>query len=110
MSRRPRIRRRSAHGAGRHEDGGLVVRRHEAIIKILAFFTGFLISDGYEAYPKLLPQLAGLPALRRGRGLRHHPQPAAGLGRRQHPGYVLGCWLREHQEQVWLFICACGVD
>jgi transposase len=20
-----------------------------------------------------------------------------------HPGYVLGCWLREHQEQVWLF-------
>jgi transposase len=35
-------------------------RRHEAIIKILAFFTGFLISDGYEAYPKLLPQLAGL--------------------------------------------------
>src|SRR6266545_6154111 len=35
-------------------------RRHEAIIKILAFFTGLLISDGYEAYPKLLPQLAGL--------------------------------------------------
>jgi transposase len=35
-------------------------RRHEAIIKILAFFTGFMISDGYEAYPKLLPQLAGL--------------------------------------------------
>ena len=35
-------------------------RRHEAIIKILAFFTGFLICDGYEAYPKLLPQLAGL--------------------------------------------------
>jgi transposase len=35
-------------------------RRHEAIIKILSFFTGFLICDGYEAYPKLLPQLAGL--------------------------------------------------
>jgi transposase len=35
-------------------------RRHEAIVKILSFFTGFLICDGYEAYPKLLPQLAGL--------------------------------------------------
>jgi transposase len=35
-------------------------RRHEAITGILAFFTGFLVCDGYEAYPKLLPQLAGL--------------------------------------------------
>jgi DNA-binding CsgD family transcriptional regulator len=35
-------------------------RRHEAITGILSFFTGFLICDGYEAYPKLLPQLAGL--------------------------------------------------
>jgi transposase len=35
-------------------------RRHEAIVKILSFFTGFLICDGYEAYPKLLPELAGL--------------------------------------------------
>jgi hypothetical protein len=35
-------------------------RRHEAITGILGFFTGFLICDGYEAYPKLLPQLAGL--------------------------------------------------
>jgi transposase len=35
-------------------------RRHEAITAILSFFTGFLICDGYEAYPKLLPQLAGL--------------------------------------------------
>jgi transposase len=35
-------------------------RRHEAITAILGFFTGFLICDGYEAYPRLLPQLAGL--------------------------------------------------
>ena len=27
---------------------------------ILAFFTGFLISDGYEHYQDLLPQLAGV--------------------------------------------------
>ncbi|HEY2268406.1 MAG TPA: IS66 family transposase [Streptosporangiaceae bacterium] len=35
-------------------------RRHEAITGILGFFTGFLICDGYEACPRLLPQLAGL--------------------------------------------------
>jgi hypothetical protein len=35
-------------------------RRHEAITAILGFFTGFLICDGYEAYQKLLPQLAGI--------------------------------------------------
>jgi hypothetical protein len=35
-------------------------RRHEAIMKLLAFFTGFLITDGYEACQKLLPQLAGV--------------------------------------------------
>ena len=116
-----------------------------AITAVLAFFTGFLISDGYAAYQQLLPQLAGVqqccqhvirraravtklgpgslqswaadvidilreahqaveealargdpalgrgaageaaPALRRGRRLRDHPQPAAGLARRQPP-------------------------
>lgn len=35
-------------------------RRHAAITAILAFFTGFLISDGYGAYQDLLPQLAGI--------------------------------------------------
>ena len=35
-------------------------RRHAAITKILAFFTGFLIADGYGAYQDLLPQLAGM--------------------------------------------------
>jgi transposase len=35
-------------------------RRHAAITAILAFFTGFLISDGYGAYQQLLPQLAGI--------------------------------------------------
>jgi hypothetical protein len=35
-------------------------RRHEAITRLLAFFTGFLITDGYGAYQDLLPQLAGI--------------------------------------------------
>jgi len=35
-------------------------RRHEAITRLLAFFTGFLITDGHEAYQKLLPQLVGI--------------------------------------------------
>ena len=35
-------------------------RRHAAITAILAFFTGFLISDGYGAYQELLPKLAGV--------------------------------------------------
>jgi transposase len=34
--------------------------QHAAITSILAFFTGFLISDGYGAYQELLPQLAGI--------------------------------------------------
>ncbi|MGH3282378.1 MAG: IS66 family transposase [Trebonia sp.] len=35
-------------------------RQHAAITAILAFFTGFLISDGYGAYQDLLPDLAGI--------------------------------------------------
>jgi transposase len=35
-------------------------RQHGAITAILAFFTGFLISDGYGAYQDLLPGLAGV--------------------------------------------------
>jgi transposase len=35
-------------------------RQRAAITAILAFFTGFLISDGYGAYQDLLPQLAGV--------------------------------------------------
>jgi hypothetical protein len=35
-------------------------RQHAAITAILAFFTGFLISDGYGTYQDLLPQLAGV--------------------------------------------------
>jgi hypothetical protein len=35
-------------------------RQHAAITSILAFFTGFLISDGYGAYQDLLPKLAGI--------------------------------------------------
>jgi transposase len=35
-------------------------RQHAAITSILAFFTGFLISDGYGAYQDLLPKLAGV--------------------------------------------------
>jgi len=35
-------------------------RQHGAITALLAFFTGFLISDGYGAYQDLLPQLAGI--------------------------------------------------
>ena len=35
-------------------------RRHAAITAMLAFFTGFLISDGYGAYQDLLPKLAGV--------------------------------------------------
>jgi transposase len=35
-------------------------RQHAAITTILAFFTGFLISDGYGAYQDLLPDLAGI--------------------------------------------------
>jgi hypothetical protein len=35
-------------------------RQAAAITAILAFFSGFLISDGYSAYQQLLPQLAGL--------------------------------------------------
>jgi hypothetical protein len=31
----------------------LTSRRHEAISAVLAFFTGFLIADGYGAYQKL---------------------------------------------------------
>ncbi len=37
----------------------LTFRRHEAITAILAFFTGFLIADGYGAYQKL-GDLAGV--------------------------------------------------
>jgi hypothetical protein len=33
-------------------------RQAAAITAVLAFFTGFLISDGYSAYQQLLPQLA----------------------------------------------------
>ena len=120
-------------------------RRAAAITAILAFFTGFLITDGYTAYQQLLPELAGIQqcaahvirrcravtklgpgslqswagdvieilreahqatdearargepaadaellarlraALRRGRRLRDHPQPAPRLARRQPP-------------------------
>jgi hypothetical protein len=35
-------------------------RRAEAVTGLLAFFTGFLITDGYKAYQQLLPQLAGI--------------------------------------------------
>ncbi len=35
-------------------------RQAAAITVVLAFFTGFLISDGYAAYQQLLPQLAGV--------------------------------------------------
>jgi transposase len=35
-------------------------RQHGAITALLAFFTGFLISDGYGACQDLLPQLAGI--------------------------------------------------
>jgi transposase len=35
-------------------------RQHAAITAMLAFFTGFLISDGYRAYQELLPGLAGI--------------------------------------------------
>jgi Transposase IS66 family/Family of unknown function (DUF6444) len=35
-------------------------RQHAAITALLAFFTGFLISDGYGAYQDLLPELAGI--------------------------------------------------
>ena len=35
-------------------------RQHAAITAVLAFFTGFLISDGYGAYQDLLPKLAGV--------------------------------------------------
>ncbi|MGH3408415.1 MAG: IS66 family transposase [Streptosporangiaceae bacterium] len=38
----------------------LASRRAESIIALLAFFTGFLITDGYTAYQQLLPQLAGI--------------------------------------------------
>jgi Transposase IS66 family len=35
-------------------------RQHAAITAVLAFFAGFLISDGYGAYQDLLPKLAGV--------------------------------------------------
>jgi hypothetical protein len=35
-------------------------RQHAAITAVLAFFTGFLISDGYGACQDLLPKLAGV--------------------------------------------------
>jgi transposase len=35
-------------------------RQAAAITAVLAFFTGFLISDGYSAYQQLLPQPAGV--------------------------------------------------
>ena len=35
-------------------------RQAAAITAVLAFFTGFLITDGYTAYQQLLPQLAGI--------------------------------------------------
>jgi hypothetical protein len=83
-------------------------RQAAAITTVLSFFTGFLISDGYSAYQQLLPQLAGVQqccqhvirrrragqgrpcagwaaagqaagALRPGRRLRDHAQPAPGL-------------------------------
>jgi hypothetical protein len=38
----------------------LASRRAEGITALLAFFTGFLIVDGYTAYQQLLPQLAGI--------------------------------------------------
>ena len=38
----------------------LVSRRAEGITALLAFFTGFLIVNGYSAYQQLLPDLAGL--------------------------------------------------
>ena len=38
----------------------LASRRAEGITALLAFFTGFLIVDGYSAYQQLLPQLAGI--------------------------------------------------
>jgi transposase len=38
----------------------LASRRADGITALLAFFTGFLIVDGYAAYQQLLPQLAGI--------------------------------------------------
>ena len=38
----------------------LTSRRHAGIIALLAFFTGFLIVDGYGAYQQLAGQLAGI--------------------------------------------------
>ena len=38
----------------------LASRRAEGITALLAFFTGFLVVDGYTAYQQLLPQLAGI--------------------------------------------------
>jgi transposase len=38
----------------------LASRRAEGITALLAFFTGFLIVDGYTAYQQLLPELAGI--------------------------------------------------
>ncbi len=35
-------------------------RRKEDVTGLLGFFTGFLITDGYKAYQRLLPQLAGI--------------------------------------------------
>ncbi|MGH3238341.1 MAG: IS66 family transposase [Streptosporangiaceae bacterium] len=46
-------------------------RQHAAITSILAFFTGFLISDGYGAYQELLPQLAGVQQC-----CQHYPDAA----------------------------------
>jgi transposase len=39
-------------------------RQAAAITAVLAFFTGFLITDGYAAYQQLLPQLAGVQQCR----------------------------------------------
>jgi transposase len=38
----------------------LASRRAKGITAMLAFFTGFLIVDGYTAYQQLLPELAGI--------------------------------------------------
>lgn len=38
----------------------LGTRQAAAITAVLSFFAGFLISDGYSAYQRLLPQLAGV--------------------------------------------------
>jgi|HubBroStandDraft_6_1064221.scaffolds.fasta_scaffold26819_3 transposase len=145
-------------------------RQAAAITAVLAFFTGFLITDGYAAYQQLLPQLAGVQqccqhVIRRCRAVtrlgpgslqswaadiidvlreahqvveealargdpaldaellaklrqRYDEAVAFGITHNRHrdwhdgnhPGYALGCWLRDYNEQVWLFTAQFAVD